>query len=232
MAKTFLEGLSKAGYVKYGYAQIEPNHLSAQRTGQIYAQLPAAADIDVLENGQFVKYDYENGLVNFTGAGEWMLVYNPIKLYRDGQDDCEFAMVKGNYNARVYSPSTGELSDAAQSRYYNGKDAEGNVIEKVTAPADPYSYDATEDPFHIYSQNEVALMPTGTTMVPRVLKTNVGDIFTTNCLAAAAEVGAVLAPNAEGILAEDGDTAAMKWQVVKVYTMPDGQPGVKVMRIA
>jgi hypothetical protein len=24
----------------------------------------------------------------------------------------------------------------------------------------------------------------------------------------------------------------MKWQVVKVYTMPDGQKGVKVMRIA
>ena len=89
MAKTFLEGLSQADYVAYGYAQVEPNHLSAQRTGQIYAQLPAAADIDVLENGQFVKYDYENGLVNFTGAGEWMLVYNPIKLYRDGQDDCD-----------------------------------------------------------------------------------------------------------------------------------------------
>ena len=95
---------SQASFVEYGYGQVEPNHLSAQRTGQIYAQLPAAADIDVLENGQFVKYDYLNGTVNFSGKGEWMLVYNEIKLYRENQLDCEFAMVKDDYNARVYSP--------------------------------------------------------------------------------------------------------------------------------
>ena len=46
--------------VVYGQA-VEPNHLSARRTGQIYAQLPANKDIKVLENGQFVKYDYLNG---------------------------------------------------------------------------------------------------------------------------------------------------------------------------
>ena len=46
---------------RIGYGQVEPNHLSAQRTGQIYAQLPADSSIEVLENGQFVKYDYANG---------------------------------------------------------------------------------------------------------------------------------------------------------------------------
>lgn len=221
MAKEFLKNLSQAAYVEYGYAQVEPNHLSAQRTGQIYAQLPAASDIEVLENGQFVKYDYEKGLVNFEGAGEWMLVFNEIKLYREEQDDCEFAMKKGNYVARVYSPSTGVLTEDARSRDYRD----------VVAPADPYSLHTTEDPFHIYNQNEVALMPEGTTMVPRVLKTNVGDIFTTNCIAVAEPtVGMKLAPGAKGILAEasEGD---MLWQVVKVYTMPDYQKGVKVMRI-
>ena len=40
---------SKAAYVKRGYGQVEPNHLSAQHTGQIYAQLPAAKDIEILE---------------------------------------------------------------------------------------------------------------------------------------------------------------------------------------
>ena len=93
---------SQAKYVEFGYGQVEPNHLSAQRTGQIYAQLPANPDIQILEQGQFVKYDYaanDNGIgeVNFTGAGEWMLVYNEIKLYRNHLDgskqwDCEFAM--------------------------------------------------------------------------------------------------------------------------------------------
>ena len=229
MAKEFLKGLSQAAYVEYGYAQVEPNHLSAQRTGQIYAQLPAASDIDVLENGQFVKYDYEKGLVNFEGKGEWMLVFNEIKLYRDDQDDCEFAMKKGNYFARVYSPSTGDLAEL--------KDEEGNYVyardyRDIVAPADPYSLDAVADPFRIYTQNEVKLMPEDTTMVPRVLKTNVGDIFTTNCIAVTEPtVGMTLAPGADdGILAQasEGD---MLWQVVKVYTMPDYQKGVKVMRI-
>ena len=55
MAKEFLKGLSQAAYVEYGYAQVEPNHLSAQRTGQIFAQLPAASDIEVLENGEKIK---------------------------------------------------------------------------------------------------------------------------------------------------------------------------------
>ena len=105
---------SQAAYVEVGYGQVEPNHLSAQRNAQIYAQLPADPAINVLEQGQFVKYDYAAGLVNFTGKGEWMLVYNEIKLYREGQLDCEFAMLKDNYQARVYSPLDYE---AAQEMY-------------------------------------------------------------------------------------------------------------------
>lgn len=143
------------GMVEYGYAQVEPNHLSAQRTGQIYAQLPAEKDITVLENGQFVVYDYgyrENGEAD-SGFGrvrlpgkntnlEPMLVFNEIKLYREGQLDCEFAMVKDNYNARIYSPLDPDtLNWTKQSRYYNGTDALGNTgIE--TKPA---TYKKTSD---------------------------------------------------------------------------------------
>lgn len=232
MAKTFLKDLSQATYVEYGYGQVEPNHLSAQRTAQIYAQLPADSAIKVLENGQFVKYDYEHGLVNFTGEGEWMLVYNEPKLYREGQSECEFAMIQGNYGAKIYSPSNGELSEL--------KDGEGNYIyardyRDIVAPASPYALNATEDPFRIYSQNVVAEMPEGTTMVPRVFKTNIGDIFTTNCINGDVASGAYLAPAAEnGILtvAESKPATGMVWQIVKVYTMPDGQPGAKIMRIA
>ena len=101
---------SQAKYVEVGYGQVEPNHLSAQRNAQIYAQLPADPAIQVLEQGQFVKYDYAAGLVNFTGKGEWMLVYNEIKLYREGLLDCEFAMLKDNYQARVYSPLDHEVA--------------------------------------------------------------------------------------------------------------------------
>ena len=54
--------------------------------------------------------------------------------------------------------------------------------DKVTAPAstDPYELHYNEDPFHIEGPYKEARMKEGTTMVPRVFKTNVGDIFTTN----------------------------------------------------
>lgn len=228
-------GLEAGGYVTYGYGQVEPNHLSAQRTGQIYAQLPANKDIDVLENGQFVKYDYaaaNGGEVNFTGKGEWMLVFNEIKLYREHQMDCEFAMRKGDYVARVYSPVAADTNFDAQSRYYGGMN-NGTPIEKVTAPADMYELHYNEDPFHIESQTTPKLMPEGTVMVPRVFKTNVGDIYTTNfVLESTLALGDELAPNAKGILAKNGDKASMIWQVVKVYTLPDHQKAVKIMRVA
>ena len=237
---------SQASYVEYGYGQVEPNHLSAQRTSQVYAQLPAAADINVLEQGQFVKYDYAKGVVDFEGAGEWMLVYNEIKLYRDHQMDCEFAMLKDNYQARIYSPFGSQEADR-QSRYYNGKDADGNTsitipedgdnqktyhFVDVTAAPDMYELHYNEDPFHIEGPYKEARMPEGTTMVPRVFKTNVGDIFTTNTInVAEPTLGMTLKVGAKGIL-EAGSDDKMTWQVVKIYTMPDGQKGVKIMRIA
>lgn len=248
---------SQSSYAEYGYGQVEPNHLSAQRNAQIYAQLPAAADINLLEQGQFVKYDYAKGLVDFDGAGEWMMVYNEIKLYRDHQMDCEFAMLKDNYQARVYSPfgngvdkdgnpTVDEMWDR-QSRYLNGVDAAGNTsitigsgdtaktinYDDVTAAPDMYELHYNEDPFHILGPYKEAMMPAGTTMVPRVFKTMPGDIYTTNMVAEETlAVGDLLTPNATGILAKAGaDTADMVWQVVKLTTMPDHQKGVKLMRI-
>lgn len=211
---------STAKFVKVGYGQVEPNHLSAQRTAQIYAQLPAAEEIEVLENGQFVKYDYASGTVNTTcKTGEWMLVFNEVKVYRDHEADCDFAMIKENYVARIYSPM-GDVTGYANARNYEG------VVNA-------YEHDitSTTNPFVIEQRGVETKMPEGTVMVPRVFKTNVGDIFTTNTIdEETLEVGDILTPNASGYLAKgEGD---MKWQVVKVYTLADRQPAVKIMRIA
>ena len=241
---------SAARFVKRGYGQVEPNHLSAQHTGQIYAQLPAAANIEKLENGQFVKYDYAKKVCDFTGAGEWMLVFNEVKVYRDFLGDADFAMIKDNYDARVYSPvNMDNVSEAYQSRFLGGKvrdferDENGKIvvkdgsevdIKKVTAAEDPYEFYYNEDPMHILTYGGgVEAMPEGTVMVPRVFKTNVGDIFTTNMIdEETVALEDVLSPRAaDGILCKAGD-GSMRWQVVKVYTMPDGQPGAKLMRIA
>ena len=181
---------------RIGYGQVEPNHLSAQRTGQIYAQLPAAEDIEILENGQFVKYDYAKGEVNFSGQGEWMMVFNEVKLYDDWRQTYkDFAMIKDNYT--------------------------------------PGSDDITH----------YGLGPFKGQMVPRVIKTNIGDIFTTNTFgenntSGKAEqdgttltVGDIVSPSTTGFLSKSGD-GSIQFQVVKEYTLPDGQPAVKLMRIA
>lgn len=181
---------------RIGFGQVEPNHLSAQRTAQIYAQLPVADSIEILENGQFVKYDYANGEVNLTGKGEWMLVFNEVKLYDDWRETYrDFAMIKSNY------------TPGGDATHYGVGPFKGQ-------------------------------------MTPRVFKTNIGDIFTTNALEkgntsgkATVEgtddisVGDILSPDAATGFLKKGD-GDMKWQVVKVYTLPDGQDAVKVMRIA
>ena len=71
-------------------------------------------------------------------------------------------------------------------------------------------------------------------MYPRVFRISVGDIFTTNMLAEAEyKLGDKVAPGEDGILAAAGDDAeGVIFQVVKEYTMPDGQPAVKLQCIA
>lgn len=94
-----------------GFGQVEPNHLSARYTGQIYAQLPAKhADgkaITQLENGQFLKYDYAAGCAsdNSASAGEWMLVFNEEKLYDERyQNHRYFALKNTDFTDKLIYP--------------------------------------------------------------------------------------------------------------------------------
>lgn len=225
------KSLSQAKMVKRGFGQVEPNHLSARFTGEIYAQMPATKEINVLEQGQFVKYDYANRAVNFTGPGEWMLVYNEIKLYRDWETDEDFALIKRDYNAYVYSPL---------GQNTNGSLAEKDLTKVYTQEKYPVDVDMGRLPVGYTYEREVMedynLMPDGTVMVPRVFKTHEGDIFTTNTIAAGFDevhVGDFLKPNDKGILAPGAnvETDTFVWQIVKKYTLPDLQPAVKVMRV-
>lgn len=167
-----------------GFGQVEPNHLSAQTNGQIYAQLPADSSLTILENGMFLKYDYANGKCDLTGDGEWMLVFNEIKLY--------------------------------DQRKFGYKD-----------------YAMKADDFM------------GGEIVPRLLKTSVGDIFTTNTFGANTSDSATVNGLSLAVgnkLTVDPATGYLKvagqndtefiWQVVKEYNLGDMQPAVKIQRIA
>ena len=172
-----------ADITRIGFGQVEPNHLSAQRTGQIYAQLIADSSLNIIENGMFLKYDYENrkAVASSSVAGEWLLVYNEEKLYDPRkQNHKDFAMQKTDY-------------------------VDGE-------------------------------------MVPRLFKTNIGDIFTTNTLGAntsdsaetsafSVDIGDLLEVGSTGYLVKNNAATGMAFKVVAITTMPDEQDAVKLQRV-
>ena len=81
---------------KKGYGQVEPNHLAGQKSGAIYAMLPADNSLDVVENGMFMKYDYAAGECNLDGNGEDMLVFSEVKLYDPTHSYKDFALKKAD----------------------------------------------------------------------------------------------------------------------------------------
>ena len=172
-----------ATITRKGFGQVEPNHLSAQRTGQIYAQLIADSNLDIIENGMFLKYDYENrkAIADSTVEGEWLLVYNEEKLYDPRKQGHKYwAMHKDDY-------------------------VDGE-------------------------------------MVPRLFKTNIGDIFTTNTLGAntsdsattsafTVALGDLLDVGTNGYLKVNNSATGMAFKVVALTEMPDGQDAVKLQRV-
>jgi hypothetical protein len=202
-----------AQFTRNGYGQVEPNQLSAQKTGQIYASLPLDANVQVLQNGEFMYYDYKSGTVTADATvGEPMLVFNEIKLYEPFWQTSykDFAMIRvgDNYvTSRLATEAYGENSDKNQA--------------------------ATINPSHTeygYRMDGIA---------PRLVKTNIGDIYTTNMVAtgdsveyAVGDVLKLIKTDRNTLeLSKDGDIDAIQFAVTKVYTMPDGQPGLKVQRI-
>ena len=120
-----------------GFGYVEPNHLSAPRNGQVYAQLPAAEDIDVLENGMFVKYDYAAGECNFDGEGPWMMVFNEEKLYDDRhQMHRDYAMQKADFYDGVMTPRVFAMVPGDIFTTNAVKEAEYNVGDKLKVGAD------------------------------------------------------------------------------------------------
>ena len=204
-------------FKRNGYGQVEPNQLSAQKTGQIYASLPLASDVDILQNGEFMYYDYKSGTVTADGVGEPMLVFNEVKLYEPFWQTSykDFAMIRVGDNYVT--------SRLATAGYGDGAETEGVASAHSDWQAG-------------YRMNGIA---------PRLFKTNVGDIFTTNMVETGDEItysqGDTLklkkvakAADKTGntlVLSKTGDIDALEFVVAKVYTMPDGQQGLKLQRI-
>ena len=183
---------------RIGYGQVEPNHLSAQRNGQIYAQnVWDSAMWDELENGMFLCPAANKGL-NLPADDivmEPLLVYNEVKTYDARESYKDFALKK---------------SDSIDGKLY-----------------------------------------------PRLFKTAIGDIFTTNTLTgsggsndknSATKIAETLGDNIPAVgnyvivspsgylsavgMSEPADPKRdMLWIVIEKTTMPDGQGAVKLQRV-
>lgn len=212
-------------FTRVGYGQVEPNQLSAQKTGKIYASLPLDTDVNVLQNGEFMYYDYQSGTVtadDSTGIAEPMLVFNEIKLYEPfwRKSYKDFAMIREGDNYVT--------SGLATAGYGDGADTVG-IAASPAHPDYPYRMDG---------------------IAPRLFKTDIGDIYTTNMVETDEQAGSEVTYTIGDFLvpvknattktlqlklftpAQAGDKpTGMAWVVVKVYTMPDGQPGLKLQRV-
>ena len=202
---------------RIGYGQVEPNQLSAQKTGQIYASLPLNKDVKVLQNGEFMYYDYATGMVSADGQGEPMLVFNEIKIYEDRLSYKDFAMIRVGDNYVTNDAAVGRITSRNTDGTVYGDGA-------LTTGVNP-------NPAHTeygYRMDGIA---------PRMFKTNIGDIYTTNMVAtgvdyAAGDVLKLVKTDRNTLeLSKDGDIETVQFVVAKVYTMPDGQPAVKLQRI-
>ena len=217
-------------FKRVGFGQVEPNQLSAQKTGQIYASLPLDEDVDVLQNGEFMFYDYATGEVtatDSTGVAEPMLVFNEIKLYEPfwRRSYKDFAMIRVGDN---YVTSNLAVNGPVEGRY-------GDGAETVGVDPNP------AHPDYGYRMDGIA---------PRLFKTNIGDIFTTNMVETDEDAGSAVTYTEGEFLqpvknnttntlqlkkfvpASAGDKpVGMTWVIVKVYTMPDGQQGLKIQRV-
>ena len=206
-------------FTRNGYGQVEPNQLSAQKTGQIYASLPLNPNVDILQNGEFMYYDYKSGTVTADGVGEPMLVFNEVKLYEPFWQTSykDFAMIRVGDNYVTSRLATAGYGDGAETK------------------------GVTPNPGH--SDWQAGYRMDG--IAPRLFKTNVGDIFTTNMVETGDEItysqGDTLklkkVPKAADktgntlVLSKTGNIEALEFVVAKVYTMPDGQQGLKLQRI-
>ena len=216
-----------ANFTRIGYGQVEPNQLSAQKTGQIYASLKLDDKVKVLQNGEFMYYSYADNMVTAEPTVEGqepMLVFNEIKIYEDLLALKDFAMIRvgDNYvtnNAaigRVTSTPIDPITGTAAEVY-----GDGSLNVGVNANPGHTEYG--------YRMDGIA---------PRLFKTNIGDIFTTNMVETEVEykVGDILKLKKNDdsktlVLSKSGDINTIEFVVAKVYTMPDGQPGLKIQRI-
>lgn len=229
-------------FTRIGYGQVEENQLSAPRTGAIFASLPLDPKVNVLQQGEFMYYDYADNMVTAEPVkgkiGEPMLVFNEIKIYEDKLSYKDFAMIRLGDNYVTNRPAVGALTSLPIQQYDQPATAD-LPVRKAGEAADVYGGGARNTGVNpAPAHTEYGYRMDG--IAPRLFKTAIGDIMTTNMVKLGVDyaVGDMLVPKLDStshtlVLEKSAAEApaGMVWIVAKVYTMPDGQPGLKLQRV-
>lgn len=254
---------------RIGYGQVEPNKLIGIKTGDIHNMLPLDDSedfgVNILQNGEFMYYDYTNGKVTCNRDDENVIsvpymVWNEIKIYEDWLSLKDFAMIRVGENYVTNNPAIGRLTSAnidgtvygdgalttsTEYKYPERVDSEGNIIPTIFKDTDIESTDKIDRQHTNYGYRMDGI-------VPRMLGTYVGDVMTTNMVyikagytfdnddtSATYHRGTILGLHKTDRntlelcpISDDDQGKKIQYAVVKVYTMPDGQPGLKLQRIA
>ena len=212
-----------ANFTRIGYGQVEPNQITGIKTGEIYASLPLDPAVNKLQNGEFMYYDYTKGYVTADPDEssedlEPMLVYNEIKIYEDWLSYKDFAMIRVGDNYVTNDAAVGRVTSVNADGITYG---DGSLTTGV-----PQYHDTWQAGYRM------------TGIAPRLVRVHVGNVYTTNMVATGVEyaVGDILKLKKNTtsntlVLDKTGTIAAPVFSVVKVYTMPDGQPGLKIQRV-
>lgn len=228
-----------------GYRQVEPNHLSAPRDGGVYAQLPANDEIEMLEQGTFVHYDYQAGEVNFNGKGPIMMVYNEEKLYDPRhQMHRDYAMLKADADHGIITPRVFRLSV-------------GDLYTTNNLEDGSYSKGDTLTPDDTTGRLTKASVYRGAGAIPSATYTLKGKPVAGECAKNAfnegdfdkVKMGDILRDTEGGqwrVVSKEAEKVTVQpvastyaaveggpqLMVVQEYTLPDGQPAVKVQVVS
>lgn len=225
-----------ANVTRIGYGQVEPNHLSGIIEGRIYAQLPAATITTA--NGK--KTITPIAQLEQGQFAKYDYANNVVNFNGDG----EFYLVYNEeklYDERYQSHKDFALknTDFTTGDFHSGVGKTEITLDNSTTPV------------------KVSSDVDGKFIYPRLIGTNVGDIFTTNTIYTANTsntatvtigtdtelvVGTYLQPSSSTgflevvknngtVVASLSGVTGMIWKIVRVYTMPDGQTGYKIQRV-
>jgi hypothetical protein len=132
---------------KQGYGQLEPNFLIAQRTGEVYAQLPftgfsgiTSNGFQAIEQGMFLKYDYAKQVVSMPSTGGdklTFLVMNEIRLFGPFLTNKDFALFPSPSDANSSYTNSGIIPGLAQSANQI-LGTSGNLVVNINAGGSGY----------------------------------------------------------------------------------------------